>query len=684
MRTGFWVDLDLSSIPPGLHWLKAAATDVEGGEAFETVPFFAGDILGCFPNKTFRNYGLNIRATPQLTCQPAGLDDIVSTILRAESEGKRVHAVGSHWSFSECALPLSPAPENSPQVLIETRGLNRMLPPIDRALVSALPFVAYVQAGITIEQLYSELNNSVDPVSHEKRPLALETMPASTGQTVAGAISTGSHGGDLHLPPLADSVLAVHLVGAGGTQYWIEPSSGITNPSLLSKVVDFGATGINLENIIYDDHLFDAVLVSLGCMGIIYGLVLRVREQYTLTETTRELTWQEFAPLAAAQITARSNHFLQILINPYPDADGENKCLVTTREENVSLPGVPCRGDIKPAVEALSGDLEGYAWWRLDFDALQELQHLQDREKEGDPPDALLQEGINYILRGHTELRDILVKDYFKLVTAAWPTGKCGGLSFEVMDTGLRGAGAAGRTVGVDTVEMHFASVDEKGDLLFEQVVNDVLAEIAAATDTFFAGYVSLRFTSGSRADLAMQQWPDVCAVEISTLHGIDNLLSLLTRVVASMYEYGGLPHWGQLVDLVPGHNAAIYPRFADWREAYARLSDSFSRRTFENDLSVRWQLTVPDLMTAMPIIRATPSGTGGVLLEIIDATPGATIFYTVDGSQPSRSSNPYVGEFEVEFTGDVEVLVQAIAVASGYHDSGIASTRLRPKLQAP
>jgi hypothetical protein len=66
------------------------------------------------------------------------------------------------------------------------------------------------------------------------------------------------------MPPLADSVLALHLVGTGGTQYWIEPSPGITDPALLQKFV---VPDIDAQNIIYDNATFNACLVSLGCMG---------------------------------------------------------------------------------------------------------------------------------------------------------------------------------------------------------------------------------------------------------------------------------------------------------------------------------------------------------------------------------------------------------------------------------
>jgi hypothetical protein len=41
---------------------------------------------------------------------------------------------------------------------------------------------------------------------------------------VVGALSTGTHGGDFDRPPLADAVVALHLVADGGKHYWIERS----------------------------------------------------------------------------------------------------------------------------------------------------------------------------------------------------------------------------------------------------------------------------------------------------------------------------------------------------------------------------------------------------------------------------------------------------------------------------
>ena len=45
-------------------------------------------------------------------------------------------------------------------------------------------------------------------------PWALETMGNAGGQTIGGVLSTATHGGDVNYGPLADSVVAVHLVDA--------------------------------------------------------------------------------------------------------------------------------------------------------------------------------------------------------------------------------------------------------------------------------------------------------------------------------------------------------------------------------------------------------------------------------------------------------------------------------------
>jgi hypothetical protein len=56
-------------------------------------------------------------------------------------------------------------------------------------------------------------------------------------------------------------------------------------------------------------------------------------------------------------------------------------------------------------------------------------------------------------------------------------------------------------------------------------------------------------------------------------------------------------------------------------------------------------------------------------VVALSDATAGATIYYTTDGSGPSTSSLPYTGPISVSGS----LTIEAIAVASGYTNSGLA-----------
>ncbi|HEY2471105.1 MAG TPA: chitobiase/beta-hexosaminidase C-terminal domain-containing protein [Terracidiphilus sp.] len=65
--------------------------------------------------------------------------------------------------------------------------------------------------------------------------------------------------------------------------------------------------------------------------------------------------------------------------------------------------------------------------------------------------------------------------------------------------------------------------------------------------------------------------------------------------------------------------------------------------------------------------------------ITISDATPGATIYYTTNGSTPNTSSTPYTKAIPVSTTGTIE----AIAVAAGYTNSSVASAAYTINLPA-
>jgi len=84
--------------------------------------------------------------------------------------------------------------------------------------------------------------------------------------------------------------------------------------------------------------------------------------------------------------------------------------------------------------------------------------------------------------------------------------------------------------------------------------------------------------------------------------------------------------------------------------------------------------------VTATPVINtATGSYTSAQSVTISDATPGATIYYTTNGTTPTTSSAVYSGAITVGTTQTIE----AVAVAIGYAKSGVAAVTLTITLPA-
>lgn len=49
-------------------------------------------------------------------------------------------------------------------------------------------------------------------------PLALRTVGGANGQSLVGAFSTSTHGGDIHEARLPDQIRAMHMVTVGGQE----------------------------------------------------------------------------------------------------------------------------------------------------------------------------------------------------------------------------------------------------------------------------------------------------------------------------------------------------------------------------------------------------------------------------------------------------------------------------------
>ena len=89
--------------------------------------------------------------------------------------------------------------------------------------------------------------------------------------------------------------------------------------------------------------------------------------------------------------------------------------------------------------------------------------------------------------------------------------------------------------------------------------------------------------------------------------------------------------------------------------------------------VGTEYKLTVYGLGSFLATPSLSPNGgifTNSVTVSITDATPGVTIYYTIDGTTPSAASTRYTGPFVLTESAGV----QAVAVKVGAVNSGIAS----------
>lgn len=85
--------------------------------------------------------------------------------------------------------------------------------------------------------------------------------------------------------------------------------------------------------------------------------------------------------------------------------------------------------------------------------------------------------------------------------------------------------------------------------------------------------------------------------------------------------------------------------------------------------------------MENVNVIGFTFTKTGeSALVKIIAPTEGSTIYYTLDGSTPSRVSNEYIGSFEVFKS----TTIKAIAVKDGLLDSDVVTLDVILKVETP
>jgi FAD/FMN-containing dehydrogenase len=217
------------------------------------------------------NWGRTARCIPEYTFYPTSLDDLVTIVNFARSNGKTIRAVASGHSWSA----LAPTDD----ILVSVRKLNKVSLDVtdeDHPLV-------VMECGATVREVNDVL---------EQHGYALPFNVVLESVRLGGLIATGSHGSGWNHQTLSDLVQAIEIVTATGELRRFE-------------------AGVD------DEEVMNAVRLNLGMFGLIYRITLRIHRSYTVRALDRHFGIEE--TLANLQEWVPAHENLDIFWWPFTD-----------------------------------------------------------------------------------------------------------------------------------------------------------------------------------------------------------------------------------------------------------------------------------------------------------------------------------------------------------------------------
>lgn len=524
---------------------------------------------------------------------PTGLSHLVFAVARATEANERLTTVGSGWAFENLIqtdgwlISLKKLDRRLEYVMgsvsIGSTGLTdewrgRLLDPSGRRLV-------HVEAGIEVGAL-NDLLNAIDG-----EPLALPVLGGANGQSLAGVISTSTHGGDWQQPPFPDLVRALHLVTEGGREVWIERASEpITVDDRLLPLLPCAET-----QIVRDDEVFNAALVSFGRFGVIYSVILEVRRAFNVAEV---VTIASRDPaLKALEDGARGARPLDPLFT--------------------LLAAAPLASTLQVRSEAVGDPY----FCQLIFNSQDTTMCWAQRRwltENAQPLNVPTDPGVFFPI---TTLLGI------SLLNLTWAAGiDVGGLMSGIMSGQFEQSMVEGRrgphhlltsgtretshqsTYRGDSIEVMFARDDKN----FVPFLRGVLLE---AKNYKQAGYISVRLSLASRATMSMHNFDasHVFSVEVSTLKNVPQGKDWMYFVHDKALAHGGRPHWGQYNKLDQPWVESLYGKnLRRWHHALWTLTRASDR--FSSDFTRKRGLDPENLRRVTSVFRTA----GGTLTHLV------------------------------------------------------------------
>ncbi|MEW1905357.1 D-arabinono-1,4-lactone oxidase [Streptomyces sp. NPDC086147] len=207
----------------------------------------------------WRNWAGNVISRPAREVSPASAEELAEAVRRAAEDGLRVKTVGTGHSFTPIAA--------TDGVLIRP-GLLTGIRRIDREAMTVT-----VESGTSLKRLN---------VALAREGLSLTNMGDIMEQTVAGAVSTGTHGTGRESASVAAQIRALELVTADGQ---LLTCSEKENP-----------------------EVFAAARIGLGALGVVTAITFAVEPVFLLTAREEPMSFDRVTSEFDA-LHAENEHF---------------------------------------------------------------------------------------------------------------------------------------------------------------------------------------------------------------------------------------------------------------------------------------------------------------------------------------------------------------------------------------
>lgn len=217
---------------------------------------------------TWTNWSGLATARPARELSPHDAGEVVDAVVAARDQGLKVKMPGTGHSFNDIAL--------TDGLLLCAGGLRGIIA-VDREAMTVTAL-----AGTTLHELNETLT---------RLGLSLHNMGDIDVQTVAGAISTGTHGTGGVVASLSAQVTGLELVTGNGT---LLRASATENADVL-----------------------DAARLGLGALGVLTSVTFGVEPVFVLEAHETPMRWDE--ALAEFDALAAENHHFEMYWFPHTD-----------------------------------------------------------------------------------------------------------------------------------------------------------------------------------------------------------------------------------------------------------------------------------------------------------------------------------------------------------------------------